>query len=71
VRPILAGYEAAIAADPIAGGLIYVADRPDVLDAVARAAGRAGVSERRLRTRSLADVQDGVRRGCRVRRPYP
>src|SRR3954470_6966673 len=68
LRAILAGYEAAIASGPLAGGLIYVSDRPDVLDAVARTAGRAGVLERRLRTRSLADVQDEVRALTRQRR---
>jgi DNA-binding transcriptional ArsR family regulator len=57
---ILAGHEEAIASGRIAGGLIYVSDRPDALDAVGRAAARAGLPERRFRTRSLADVQAEV-----------
>src|SRR3954454_4646938 len=61
LRAILAGYEEAITSGSIAGGLIYVSDRPDVLDAAARAARPAGVSERRLRPRPLADVQHQVR----------
>ena len=47
LRAILAGYEQAIASQRIGGGLIYVSDRADVLDAVARAAdhvGRAGAA---------------------------
>src|SRR3954470_14966023 len=68
LRAILAGYEEAIAAGPIAGGLIYISDRADVLDAVARAARRAGVPERRVRTRPLADVQAEVRALTRQRR---
>jgi DNA-binding transcriptional ArsR family regulator len=68
LRAILAGYEEAIASGPIAGGLIYVSDRPDVLEAVARAARRAGVPERRVRTRQLADVQNEVRTLTRQRR---
>jgi DNA-binding transcriptional ArsR family regulator len=68
LRAILAGHEEAIASGRIAGGLIYVSDRADVLDAVARAAARAGVSERRFRTRSLADVEAEVRRLAHARR---
>jgi hypothetical protein len=62
LRAILAGHEAAIVAGRIAGGVIYVSDRADVLAAVTRAAARAGLPERRFRTRGLADVQADVRR---------
>lgn len=65
---ILAGHEEAIASGRIAGGLIYVSDRADVLDAVSRAAVRVGVPERRFRTRSLAGAQRGrARRRFRER----
>ena len=59
---ILGGYGDAIARGDLRGGLIYVSDRADVLDAVRRAAERAGLPERRFRTRELADVQAEVRR---------
>ena len=59
---ILAGHEDAITSGRTAGGLIYVSDRADVLAAVMRAATRAGLPERRFRTRALADVQAEVRR---------
>jgi hypothetical protein len=59
---ILGAYEQVIASGAIGGGLIYVSDRPDVLDAVRRAAQRAALPERRFRTRSLSDVQAEVRR---------
>jgi hypothetical protein len=62
LRAILAGHEEAIASGRIAGGLIYVSDRPDVLDAVARAARGVGMPDRRFRTRRLVDVQQDVRR---------
>src|SRR4051794_33649696 len=65
---ILAGHEQAIASGRIAGGLIYVSDRPDVLDAVRRAAQRVGLPEQRFRTRTLSDVQDEVRRLAKQRR---
>lgn len=58
---ILAGYERAIANGRIAGGLIYVSDRPDVLAAVERAAGRVGFPRARFRIRSLESVQAEVR----------
>lgn len=59
---IFAGHEQAIASGQLAGGLIYVCDREDVLAAVRRAAGRVGLPESRFRTRSLVDVQAEVRR---------
>ncbi|MDA0139450.1 hypothetical protein [Solirubrobacter deserti] len=74
LRAIFAGHEQAIASGQIAGGLIYVCDRADVLDAVSRAAERAGLPESRFRTRSLADVQAEVRRltrELRAGRPVP
>lgn len=62
LRAIFAGHEQAISSGQIAGGLIYVSDRPDVLAAVRDAADRAGLPEARFRTRALADVQGEVRR---------
>ncbi len=62
LQAILAGHEEAIASGRLAGGLIYVSDRSDVLAAVRRTAQRVGMPERRFRTRSLADVQEEVRR---------
>ena len=59
---ILAGYARGGRPGDLRGGLIYVSDRADVLDAVRRAAERAGLPERRFRTRELADVQAEVRR---------
>ena len=59
---IFAGHEHAIATGQIAGGVIYVCDRADVLAAVQRAAVRAGLPQQRFRTRSLADIQTEVRR---------
>jgi len=67
LRAILAGHDEAISSGRIAGGLIYVSDRPDVLEAVARAARRVELPERRFRTRSLLDVQAEVRRLTRER----
>ncbi len=64
---ILRGYDDALANGRIAGGLIYVSDRPDVLDAVARAAGRVGLSERRFRLRPLEEIQADVHRLTRER----
>ncbi|WP_270045545.1 hypothetical protein [Solirubrobacter ginsenosidimutans] len=72
LRAILAGHEEAIASGRIAGGLIYVSDRADVLEAVNRSARRVALPERRFRTRSLVDVQAEVRRLTRERRdPRP
>ncbi len=74
LRAIFAGHEQAITSGQIAGGLIYVSDRADVLAAVRRAAERAGLPERRFRTRSLGDVQAEVRRLTNERlagRPVP
>jgi hypothetical protein len=62
LRAILVGYEHAISAGELAGGVLYVSDRPDVLAAVQRAAARAGLPRGRFRTRALADVQADVRR---------
>jgi hypothetical protein len=59
---ILAGYETAIAAGSIGGGLIYISDRADVLAAVHRAAARVGLTDERLRTRRIEAVQGEVRR---------
>lgn len=67
LRAILAGHEEAIASGRIAGGLIYVSDRPDVLEAVGRCARGVALPERRFRTRSLASVQAEVRRLTRER----
>src|SRR3954452_15025657 len=67
LQAILAGHAEAINSGRIAGGLIYVSDRPDVLAAVARAAGRAGLSARWFRMRELAAVQAEVRRLTRAR----
>jgi DNA-binding transcriptional ArsR family regulator len=61
LQAILAGYTEALASGQIRGGVIYVSDRADVLDAVSRAADRVGVPERRFRTRLLGDVQAEVR----------
>src|SRR4051794_9764920 len=68
LQAILAGYEQTIASGAIAGGLIYVSDRPGVLSAVTRAARRAALPQRRFRTRSLSDVQEEVRRLTCARR---
>jgi hypothetical protein len=62
LRAILAGHEVAISSGQIGGGLIYVSDRPDVLAAVERAAGRIGMPRERFRTRPLADVRGEVLR---------
>jgi hypothetical protein len=58
---ILAGHEDAIASGRLGGGLIYVSDRGDVLDAVRRAGARVGIPTQRFRTRSLHDVQAQAR----------
>jgi DNA-binding transcriptional ArsR family regulator len=62
LQAILAGHEEAIASGRIAGGLIYVSDRPDVLESVGRAARRVALPERRFRMRPLGEVQAEVRR---------
>jgi hypothetical protein len=62
LRAILAGYEHAITHGALAGGVLYLSDRPDVLTAVERAAARTGVPADRFRTRELADVHADVRR---------
>ncbi|WP_170179077.1 hypothetical protein [Solirubrobacter pauli] len=62
LRAILAGYEEAIVSGRVAGGLIYVSNRSDVLEAVKRAADRAGVPQQHFRTRDLGKVQAEVRR---------
>jgi len=67
LRAILAGYDHAITAGDLTGGVLYVSDRPDVLAAVERAAARTGVPADRFRTRLLADVLGDVRRlGARM-----
>lgn len=59
---ILGGYADAVARGDLRGGLIYVSDRADVLDAVRRAAEHTGLLERRFRTRELVEVHAEVRR---------
>jgi DNA-binding transcriptional ArsR family regulator len=66
LRAILAGYEHAITAGDLTGGVLYVSDRPDVLAAVTRAAARTGVPAHRFKTRALADLQADVRRLARA-----
>src|SRR4051794_824503 len=61
LEAILRGYDEALASGVIAGGLIYVSDRPDVLAAVRRAAMRTGLPESRFRLRSLKEIQSEVR----------
>lgn len=61
LQAILAGHEDAIASGRLAGGLIYVSDRSDVLDAVRRAGARVGMPLERFRTRPLDAVQAEVR----------
>jgi hypothetical protein len=61
LRAILAGYESALT-DGVVGGVIYVSDRTDVLSVVSRAAARVDVPASSLRTRSLASIQDELRR---------
>jgi hypothetical protein len=41
--------------------LIYVSDRPDVLNAAERAAKRVSLPRDRFRTRTLEDIQSNVR----------
>jgi hypothetical protein len=65
LRAILAGYEQAITAGDLTGGVLYVSDRPDILAAVARAAVRIGVPADRFRARALVDVHADVRRLAR------
>ena len=60
LRAILAGYEDALASGRL-GGLIYVSDRSDLLEVVARAAARAGIPASSIRTRTLARVQEELR----------
>ena len=69
LQAILAGHDSAIASGRIAGGLIYVSDRPDVLAAVSRAATRVGLPPERFRTRPLEDLQREVRRLTREQKP--
>src|SRR3954470_2930780 len=59
---ILRGYDEALACGAIAGGLIYVSDRPDVLAAVRRAAAGVGLPGSRVGLRPLTEVQEEVRR---------
>jgi DNA-binding transcriptional ArsR family regulator len=68
LRAILAGYEHAITAGDLTGGVLYVSDRPDVLAAVKRAAACTGVPADRFRTRVLAEVHADVRRLARTGR---
>jgi hypothetical protein len=65
---IVSGYEDAIVSGRFAGGVIYVSDRGDVLEAVQRATGRIGLPDRWLRTRRLSDVQADVQRRAQERR---
>jgi DNA-binding transcriptional ArsR family regulator len=61
LEAILCGHEQAITSGRIAGGVIYVCDRADVLTAVTRAAERAALPSQRFRLRRLVDVQAEVR----------
>src|SRR3954470_15235799 len=62
LEAILRGYDEALASGALAGGLIYVSDRPDVLAAVRRAAARVGLPDSRFRLRGLEEIQTEVRR---------
>src|SRR4051812_2201251 len=62
LEAILRGYDEAWASGALAGGLIYVSDRPDVLAAVRRAAAHVGLPDSRLRLRALEEIQAEVRR---------
>ena len=62
LRAILAGYEHAISAGDLTGGVLYVSDRPDVLAAVERAAERAGVPARPVSHPRAGRRPGGVRR---------
>src|SRR4051794_32699515 len=68
LEAILRGYDEALASGALAGGLIYVSDRPDVLAAVRRAAARVGLPDARFRLRPLEEVQAEVRRLAHERR---
>ncbi|MDA0141184.1 hypothetical protein [Solirubrobacter deserti] len=67
---ILGGYEHALASGALAG-LIYVSDRPDVLEAVNRSAARVGLPRSKLRTRTLESVKDDVRQRTGTRSVIP
>lgn len=59
---IMTAYEDSIGRGRIAGGLIYVSDRTDVLAAITRAANRSAVPESSFRARPLNDVVQEARR---------
>ena len=67
LRAILAGYEAAIESGALSGGVLYVSDRPAVLDTVRRAAEQAGIPGDRFRTRELAEIQASARKEAAAR----
>jgi DNA-binding MarR family transcriptional regulator len=67
---ILGGYEHALASGALAG-LIYISDRPDVLDAVNQSAARVGVPRSKLRTKTLESVQEDVRQRTGTRSVIP
>jgi hypothetical protein len=66
---ILSGYADSIARGTIAGGLICVSDRANVLAAVTRAANRSMVPESCFRARALDDVIQEARRSASS--PWP
>jgi hypothetical protein len=59
---IMLAYEDSIARGILAGGVIYVSDRADVLAAITRAANRSVVPDSCFRARALDDVIKEARR---------
>src|SRR3954468_16014082 len=71
LEAILRGYDQALASGALAGGLIYVSDRSDVLSAVRRAAARVGLPDARFRLRALEEIQAEVRQRASERESAP